>query len=343
MRVRVCERVSIGVCVCMHEPHFVIIIIMASVPLSLFVSLSLCLSCCEKGMHYFPRRPLSMGSGKDDETLYCLTDLCFFSLHSSLFTRLSSLFSLCSLSASFFFPSLSLCSRQSHTSSTLCLFFGLQISCFFLVLHPHSSFSSSVLHPSPLLHLTISLDQKRTKPVHSLSHIHLTMQRSMHRHCPQGYSVPARTCRSTPRTESSYPRVRSVARRMLYSSGLILVLASCLQSIPTTSAQVDEPYDPDVSRLVGRFLHITDIHPDEHYITGGSISSSCHRNATDDDDDGMRVMRPGRTDGGIGGVYGSPYSICDSPFSLANATFDWIDKNLINNIDFVVWTGDNAR
>lgn len=107
----------------------------------------------------------------DDETLYCLTYLCFFSLHSSLFTHLSSLFSLCSLSVSFFFPSLSLCSRQSHTSSTLCLFFGLQISFFFLVLHPHSSFSSSsVLHPSPLLHLTISLDQKRTKPVHSLSH-----------------------------------------------------------------------------------------------------------------------------------------------------------------------------
>ncbi|KAF9384379.1 Endopolyphosphatase [Podila verticillata] len=137
--------------------------------------------------------------------------------------------------------------------------------------------------------------------------------------------------------------MRSVARRMLYSSGLVLVLASCLQSIPTTSAQVDEPYDPDVSQLVGRFLHITDIHPDEHYITGGSISSSCHRNATDDDDDGTRVMRPGRTDGGIGGLYGSPYSICDSPFSLANATFDWIGKNLINNIDFVVWTGDNAR
>ncbi|KAG0023209.1 Endopolyphosphatase [Podila clonocystis] len=98
-----------------------------------------------------------------------------------------------------------------------------------------------------------------------------------------------------------------------------------------------------MSRLVGRFLHITDIHPDEHYITGGSISSSCHRNSTDSDDDDLRVMRPGRTDGGIGGIYGSPYSICDSPFSLANATFDWIDKNLINNIDFVVWTGDNAR
>ncbi|KAG0353705.1 Endopolyphosphatase [Podila minutissima] len=161
---------------------------------------------------------------------------------------------------------------------------------------------------------------------------------------PQGYSAPARSCRSIPQKESSpYPRKRSVARRLLYSSGFVFVLASCLQSIPTTFAQVDEPYDPDVSRLVGRFLHITDIHPDEHYITGGSISSSCHRNSTDSDEGDVGVMRPGRIDGGIGGIYGSPYSICDSPFSLANATFDWIDKNLINNIDFVVWTGDNAR
>ncbi|GJJ75916.1 endopolyphosphatase [Entomortierella parvispora] len=57
----------------------------------------------------------------------------------------------------------------------------------------------------------------------------------------------------------------------------------------------------------------------------------------------MRMFRPGRRDGGHGGKYGSPYSICDSPFSLSNATFAWIDKNLIGNIDFVVWTGDNAR
>lgn len=34
---------------------------------------------------------------------------------------------------------------------------------------------------------------------------------------------------------------------------------------------------------------------------------------------------------------------CDSPFSLVNATFDWIEANLKDTIDFVVWTGDSAR
>jgi endopolyphosphatase len=34
---------------------------------------------------------------------------------------------------------------------------------------------------------------------------------------------------------------------------------------------------------------------------------------------------------------------CDTPFTLVNATFDWIEKNLKDDIDFVVWTGDSAR
>ncbi|KAF9967071.1 Endopolyphosphatase [Mortierella alpina] len=116
----------------------------------------------------------------------------------------------------------------------------------------------------------------------------------------------------------------------------------CISPSCTAAAQPDIGYDPEGSRLVGRFLHITDIHPDEHYITDGSIASSCHRNSTDGDDD-LKLLRPGRTDGGVGGFFGAPYSICDSPFSLANATFNWIDKNLMGTIDFVVWTGDNAR
>ncbi|KAG0293872.1 Endopolyphosphatase [Linnemannia gamsii] len=127
------------------------------------------------------------------------------------------------------------------------------------------------------------------------------------------------------------------------------MVTTSLWHLPSPAgAQPDSPYpyDPETSRLMGQFLHITDIHPDEFYINGGSISTSCHRNTTDDDDDGMMrrmMLRPGRTEGGHGGLYGSPYSICDSPFSLANATFDWIDRNLITSLDFVVWTGDNAR
>ncbi|KAF9939429.1 Endopolyphosphatase [Mortierella alpina] len=48
-------------------------------------------------------------------------------------------------------------------------------------------------------------------------------------------------------------------------------------------------------------------------------------------------------EGTIGGYYGAPHSICDSPYTLVNATFDWFDKNLVGSIDFVIWTGDNAR
>ncbi|KAF9130499.1 Endopolyphosphatase [Mortierella sp. 14UC] len=150
---------------------------------------------------------------------------------------------------------------------------------------------------------------------------------------------------------------RTTRRQWLRPSSTTRLLLLCcmvttslwhLSSSATAQPDYQEPYDPEKSRLVGQFLHITDIHPDEFYLNGGTISTSCHRNTTDEDDDDMRTrttapLRPGRTDGGYGGMFGSPYSICDSPFSLANATFDWIDRNLIGSLDFVVWTGDNAR
>ncbi|KAF9929625.1 Endopolyphosphatase [Linnemannia zychae] len=155
------------------------------------------------------------------------------------------------------------------------------------------------------------------------------------------------------RPPTKRPKYTSTTRKVMCSQWKRpsrLLLACCIATIslwhlPSTSAQPDpqHSYDPDKARLVGQFLHITDIHPDEFYIDGGSISTSCHRNTTDEEDVRSQLMRPGRTDGGYGGMYGSPYSICDSPFSLANATFDWIDRNLIGSLDFVVWTGDNAR
>jgi endopolyphosphatase len=126
------------------------------------------------------------------------------------------------------------------------------------------------------------------------------------------------------------------------------MVTTSLWHLPSFATAQSDQQDPEKSHLVGQFLHITDIHPDEFYIDGGSISTSCHRNTTDEEEDDTRtrstvLMRPGRTDGGYGGMYGSPYSICDTPFSLANATFDWIDRSLITSLDFVVWTGDNAR
>ncbi|KAL6708377.1 Endopolyphosphatase [Coniothyrium glycines] len=80
-------------------------------------------------------------------------------------------------------------------------------------------------------------------------------------------------------------------------------------------------------RLTGRFLHITDFHPDPFYRTYSSTAqdAACHR------------------DHGPAGVYGAETSACDSPYALINQTFAWIDAHIKDDIDFVIWTGDSAR
>ncbi|KAL2020677.1 hypothetical protein VTK56DRAFT_8073 [Thermocarpiscus australiensis] len=80
-------------------------------------------------------------------------------------------------------------------------------------------------------------------------------------------------------------------------------------------------------KLHGRFLHITDIHPDQFYKVHSSTDQdgACHRGK------------------GPAGTYGAETTDCDTPFALVNATFDWIAANLRDKIDFVVWTGDSAR
>ncbi|KAH8697378.1 Metallo-dependent phosphatase-like protein, partial [Talaromyces proteolyticus] len=79
--------------------------------------------------------------------------------------------------------------------------------------------------------------------------------------------------------------------------------------------------------LTGRFLHITDLHLDRFYKPGTSTdeNEACHHGEGD------------------AGSFGSAGTDCDSPESLINETFAWIDKNLKDDIDFVVWTGDSAR
>ncbi|KAH7388800.1 Metallo-dependent phosphatase-like protein [Pyrenochaeta sp. MPI-SDFR-AT-0127] len=80
-------------------------------------------------------------------------------------------------------------------------------------------------------------------------------------------------------------------------------------------------------KLTGRFLHITDFHPDPFYKTYSSTEqeAACHRQH------------------GPAGIYGAETSGCDSPFSLINQTFKWINDNIKDDIDFVIWTGDSAR
>ncbi|RDA90043.1 hypothetical protein CP533_4924, partial [Ophiocordyceps camponoti-saundersi (nom. inval.)] len=101
-------------------------------------------------------------------------------------------------------------------------------------------------------------------------------------------------------------------------------VASAMLALALASpAPVREPR----RRLRGRFLHITDLHPDEFYKVGSDPAhgNGCHRGH------------------GPAGFYGAEKTSCDSPWALINATFDWIARNVKDQVDFVVWTGDSAR
>lgn len=70
-----------------------------------------------------------------------------------------------------------------------------------------------------------------------------------------------------------------------------------------------------------------DIHPDPFYKTYSSTEGehACHRGH------------------GPAGIYGAETSDCDSPLSLLDETFRWINNTIRDDVDFVIWTGDSAR
>jgi endopolyphosphatase len=78
---------------------------------------------------------------------------------------------------------------------------------------------------------------------------------------------------------------------------------------------------------VGGTLIVLDLHPDPFYKVHSMVdkNDACHRGK------------------GPAGFLGAETTDCDSPLSLINATFTWIDENIKDQIDFVVWTGDSAR
>lgn len=84
--------------------------------------------------------------------------------------------------------------------------------------------------------------------------------------------------------------------------------------------------------LHGRFLHITDMHPDELNVIGGAIRRKCHKKLKSVD-----------SESDISHKYGDAMSGCDSPIDLYDSTLKWVRENLKDHIDFVIWTGDNIR
>lgn len=83
-------------------------------------------------------------------------------------------------------------------------------------------------------------------------------------------------------------------------------------------------------KLHGRFLHITDIHPDPYYVEGSSIDAVCHAGKPSKKKD-------------VAPKFGKAMSGCDSPVVLMEETLRWVNDNLRDKIDFVIWTGDNVR
>jgi endopolyphosphatase len=70
-----------------------------------------------------------------------------------------------------------------------------------------------------------------------------------------------------------------------------------------------------------------DFHPDPFYKPGSSSAEehACHSGT------------------GQAGILGAEKTDCDTPIALVNATFQWINDNLKDELDFIVWTGDSAR
>ncbi|KAI9011990.1 Metallo-dependent phosphatase-like protein [Phycomyces nitens] len=106
----------------------------------------------------------------------------------------------------------------------------------------------------------------------------------------------------------------------------------------TNGPLVRHPHDNWESHLLpvrprqhGYFLHITDMHIDEGYVSGATVESACHKLSRESD-----VIQ-------VGGPLGAPGAKCDSPVRLAQETLDWVARNWRDKLDFVVWTGDNAR
>ncbi|MCJ1249365.1 Endopolyphosphatase [Trapelia coarctata] len=97
-------------------------------------------------------------------------------------------------------------------------------------------------------------------------------------------------------------------------------------AFPTSQKQVVLPNHPGEG-ISGPGIASGDLHPDPFYKYHSSSEEdgACHRG------------------NGPAGIYGAETTDCDSPISLINATFKWIDENLKDKIDFVIWTGDSAR
>lgn len=89
--------------------------------------------------------------------------------------------------------------------------------------------------------------------------------------------------------------------------------------------------------LHGRFLHVTDLHPDQFYTYNATVQSSCQLldGSMDDPEAELRA-----------GFWGAPRTECDSPPWLVQRALAWAARAFHQKeagLDFIIWTGDNVR
>jgi hypothetical protein len=75
---------------------------------------------------------------------------------------------------------------------------------------------------------------------------------------------------------------------------------------------------------------------DDHYQVGATISSFCHREP-------KKHKKKKQRKGKLAGYWGAPATDCDAAPHMVFHSIDWIAREWKDKIDFVVWTGDNAR
>ncbi|KAG0669495.1 Endopolyphosphatase [Maudiozyma exigua] len=94
----------------------------------------------------------------------------------------------------------------------------------------------------------------------------------------------------------------------------------------------------NLRKIHGRFLHITDIHPDRYYKENAPIDNLCHplggKSSIEENNGDVNYLAP---------RFGRAMSGCDSSVDLMEYTLNWINETLRDHIDFVIWTGDNIR
>ncbi|KZO97416.1 hypothetical protein CALVIDRAFT_536427 [Calocera viscosa TUFC12733] len=110
---------------------------------------------------------------------------------------------------------------------------------------------------------------------------------------------------------------------------LLLLLVLPVLGLAAQEQQVLSP-PPPAKQPHGRFLHLTDIHPDTHYVPYTRPSSACHSTHF-----GKKSKR-------VAGFWGTPVSDCDSPLRLVDSALAFAEQ-WAGQVDWVVWTGDSAR